>query len=107
MKSGEKQHTMLAQYRVLSATFCVCDVKASGFCTNLPGKLITGDIKIFVQNKIFSRPTLLSGPYVTGTKQLFLSSLWKALRYLGIFKQMNYFWTLNYFSLDKVYLWVD
>ena len=31
--------------------------QTSEFCTILPDKLITGDIKIFVQNKIFSRPT--------------------------------------------------
>ena len=51
---------MLAQYRVLSATLRVCVsvwCQTSEFCTNLPGKLITSDIKIFVQNKIFSRPT--------------------------------------------------
>ena len=60
MKIGEKQRTMLAQYSVLSAMLCVCVCvwcQTSEFCTILPGKLITGDIKIFVQNKIFSRPT--------------------------------------------------
>ena len=37
---------------------CVCVwCQTSEFCTILPDKLITGDIKIFVQNKIFSRPT--------------------------------------------------
>ena len=42
----------------VSYALCVCDVpQTSEFCTILPGKLITGDIKIFVQIKIFSRPT--------------------------------------------------
>ena len=31
--------------------------QAYEFCTIIPGILITGDFKIFVQNKIFSRPT--------------------------------------------------
>ena len=37
---------------------CVCVwCQTSEFCTILPDKLITGDIKIFDQNKIFSRLT--------------------------------------------------
>ena len=42
--------------RVVSG-MCVCDVRLPNFAlVILPGKLIMGD-KIFVQNKIFSRPT--------------------------------------------------
>ena len=43
MKISEKQHTMLAktQYRVLSATLRVCDVRLPNFAlVILPGKLI-------------------------------------------------------------------
>ena len=60
MKIGEKQRTMQAQYSVLSATLrvCVCVwYQTSECCTILPGKLMMGDFKIFVQNKIFSQPT--------------------------------------------------
>ena len=41
---------------VVSYAPCVW-YQTSEFCTILPGKLITSNIKIFVQNKIFSRPT--------------------------------------------------
>ena len=42
----------------------------------LPGKLIMGDIKFLSKIKYFpDRPTRLSGPYVTGTKQLFCHGL--------------------------------
>ena len=81
MKFGEKQLTMLAQtqYSVLSATFRVCvnDVRLLNFAmVILPGKLVTGDIKFLSKIKYFSdRPTRLSGPYVTGTKQLFCHGL--------------------------------
>ena len=84
MKIGEKQRTMLAQtqYSVLSATLrvCVCDARLSNFAlVILPGKLITGDIKVLSKiNEIFSRLTdptfwtvcnrnqtiILSRPYV-------------------------------------------
>ena len=81
-KIGEKQRTMQTQYRVLSCTLCVCVCvcvcvwcHTSEFHKILPEKLITGDIKIFVQNKIFSRPTRLSEPYVTRTKQIFCHGL--------------------------------
>ena len=83
MKIGEKQRTMLAQtwYSVLSSTLrvcvCVCDVRPPNFAlVILPCKLITGDIKILSKIKYFpDRPTRLSGPYVTGTKQSFYHGL--------------------------------
>ena len=89
MKIGEKQRTMLAQtqYSVLSASLrsvsgcvCVCVCvwcQASGSCTgHLPRKLVTSDIKFLSKIKYFpDRPTRLSGPYVTGTKQLFCHGL--------------------------------
>ena len=77
MKIGEKQHTMLAkpqtQYSMLSATTSVCVCMMSDFrILRHFTRLVTGDIKIFVQNKTFSdRPTRLCEPYVTETKQLF------------------------------------
>ena len=58
MKICEKQrnyHAGLVQ-RVVSYVLCVW-CQTSEFCTILPCKLITGDIKIFVQYKIFSQPT--------------------------------------------------
>ena len=78
MKTGRKQRTMLAQtgYSVLSAV-CVCDVRLLNFAlVILPGKLIMGDIKFLSKMKYFpDRPTRLSGPYVTRTKQLFCHGL--------------------------------
>ena len=92
MKTGEKQRTMLAQtrYSVLSAgcvCVCVCDVRLPNFAlVILPGKLIMGDIIFLSKIKYFpDRPTRLSGPYITGTKQLFchgLKSCKNPLRFL-------------------------
>ena len=60
MKIGEKQRTMLASVqRVVSYSPCVW-YQTSECCTILPGKLMMGDFKIFVQNKIFSQPTDLT-----------------------------------------------
>ena len=73
MKFGEKQCTML--YSALSATLCACVMSDFQILHHFTRYINNGGIKIFVQNKIFSRPTQLSGPYVTGTKQIFLSSL--------------------------------
>ena len=93
MKIDKKQRTMLAQtqHSVLSATFCVWGCVCGGGCVGgvcvcvwcpnfalviLPGKLITGDIKFLSKIKYFSdRPTRLSEPYVTRTKQLFCHGL--------------------------------
>ena len=86
MKIGKKQRTMLAQtqYKCVvsyapcgGVCVCVCDVRLTNFAlVILPGKLITGDIKFLSKIKYFPhRPTELSGPYVTGTKQLFCHSL--------------------------------
>ena len=65
--------------RVVSGTVCVCDVRLPNFAlVILPGKLIMGDIKFLSKIKYFpDRPTWLSGPYVTGTKQLFCHGLIK------------------------------
>ena len=56
---------------------CVCDVWLPNFAlVILPGKLIKGDIKFLSKIKYFpDRPTRFSGPYVTGTKQLFCHCL--------------------------------
>ena len=53
------------------------DVRLPNFAlVILPSKLIMGDIKFVSKIKYFpDRPTRLSGPYVTGTKQLFCHGL--------------------------------
>ena len=76
MKIGEKQRNMLAQTHTACCplslrSVCVCVM--SGFrIFHRPFYPETGDIKFLSKIKYFpDRPTQLSGPYVTGTKQLF------------------------------------
>ena len=86
MKIGETQHhtvlTCFIQHAVcmIKRALCVWCL-ASKFCTILPGVSITGNFKIKFLSKVKcfpNWPTRCSGPYVTGTKQLFLSSLSRA-----------------------------
>ena len=70
--------TACCQLRSVCVCVCVCEWVMSDFriLYHFTWLIIMGDVKIFVQNEIFSRPTDPTfEPCVTGTKQLFCHGL--------------------------------